>query len=184
MPRAILTRTDSNLIRQVPAPLLLVRETEWPRLSLVAVAVDSCHPADYPPALDQEMTGIGRRLGSALSGKVELLHVLQNPPHLPGETVSAHERAQTHARARAAVGRLAGDSGLAVHFSEGSGLEGLVGLVTQRDPAVLVMGAASRPRWQHSAGGGTAAKVLERTACDLLIVKPPGFVSPLLVTDD
>jgi hypothetical protein len=36
----------------------------------------------------------------------------------------------------------------------------------------------------HSAASGTAAQILERIRCDLLIVKPPGFISPLLVTDD
>jgi universal stress protein E len=184
VPRAMLTRTDTNLIRQIPAPLLLVRETEWPRRPLVAVAVDPCHPADYPPALDQAMAGIGRRLGDALDGHVELLHVLQDPPHLPGDKVGVLERAQAHAKARAAVERLAGDSGLAVHYTEGRGLDGLVSLAARREPTVLVMGVASRPRWQHSAGGGTAATVLERAECDLLAVKPPGFVSPLLVTDD
>lgn len=184
VPRSMLTHTDWNLVRQVPAALLLVRETTWPRRPRVAVAVDPCHPADYPPALDQAMVGIGRRLGEALGGDVELLHVLQNPPHLPGETVSAHERAQAHSRARAAVERLAREAGIDAHYTEGSGLDGLVRLATQREPAVLVMGVAARPRWQHSVGGGTAARVLERTACDLLVVKPPGFVSPLLVTDD
>lgn len=184
LPRAMLTRTDWNLIRQVPSPLLLVRETEWPRRPLIAVAVDPCHPADYPPALDQAMASIGRRISDALDGELELLHVLQDPPHLPGERVVAHERAEAHARARAAVERLARDANVDVHFTEGSGLEGLARLAAQLEPSVLVMGVAARPRWQHSVGGGTAARLLERTACDLLVVKPPGFVSPLLVTDD
>jgi universal stress protein E len=50
-------------------------------------------------------------------------------------------------------------------------------------PDVLVMGTETRPRPAHGAVGGTAARVLEQVDCDLLVVKPPGFVSPLRVTD-
>ena len=32
-------------------------------------------------------------------------------------------------------------------------------------------------------GGGTAAEVLRRTECDLLVVKPAGFVSLVMVTE-
>jgi universal stress protein E len=62
--------------------------------------------------------------------------------------------------------------------------DGLVRLVEEHAPDVLVMGAVARPRWVHSAASGTAAQVLGRIGCDLLVVKPPGFVSPLLVTED
>ena len=47
------------------------------------------------------------------------------------------------------------------------------------NPLVLGVGDDSA-----ESGGGTAAQVLRRIACDLLVVKPPGFVSPLLVTED
>jgi nucleotide-binding universal stress UspA family protein len=45
------------------------------------------------------------------------------------------------------------------------------------------LGAAARPRWENAAASGTAAQLLEQLACDLLVVKPEGFVSPLLLRD-
>jgi universal stress protein E len=65
----------------------------------------------------------------------------------------------------------------------GDPCEGLLRLARVGTPDILVMGAAARPRSVHSPVGGTAARMLERMNCDLLVLKPPGFVSPLLVTD-
>ncbi|MEP7242073.1 MAG: hypothetical protein ABI885_00145 [Gammaproteobacteria bacterium] len=48
-------------------------------------------------------------------------------------------------------------------------------------PAVLVMGVAARQRFSGSAS--TASQVLEQTDCDLLVGKPAGFISPVLVTN-
>jgi universal stress protein E len=184
MPRVTLTRTDWNLIRQVPAPLLLVRRKPWPEHPRIAVSVDPCHPADRPAALDEAMVDEGRSIANALTGEVDVVHVLQTPPHLPGEKVPAQQKAAVHASARSAVERLARRADCSVRFGEGDPATGIIHLARESNANVLVMGAVARPRWVHSAASGTAAQILERIDCDLLIVKPPGFVSPLLVTDD
>lgn len=184
MPRVTLTRTDWILIRQIPAPLLLVRRKPWPQHPRVAVGVDPCHTAERPALLDETLVEQGRSVADALVGELELLHVLQTPPHLPGEVVSAQTKVEAHAKARSAVEALAHRADCAVRYGEGRAASGIVSLVREREPSVLVMGAVARPRWVHSAASGTAAQVLEHIGCDLLIMKPPGFVSPLLVTDD
>jgi len=184
MPRVTLTRTDWNLIRQIPAPLLLVRRTPWPEHPRIAAGVDPCHPADRPAVLDEAIVDQGRSIADALAGDLDLFHVLQTPPHLPGDHVSAQHTAAVHSHARSAVQQLAHRAACGVRFREGGTAAGIVQLVQECGPSVLVMGAVARPRWVHSAASGTAAQILERINCDLLIVKPPGFISPLLVTDD
>jgi universal stress protein E len=184
MRRVSLTRTDWILIRQIPAPLLLVRRTPWPSAPRVLVSVDPCHPADHPPALDEALIESGRSVANALAADMEVVHVLQNPPHLPRDPVSPELKNVYQERACAAVTRLAQRAGVGVRFADGAVDAGIVKLVDQTQPSILVMGAVARPRWVHSAASGTAAQILERIRCDLLIVKPPGFISPLLVTDD
>jgi universal stress protein E len=184
MPRVSLTRTDWILIRQIPAPLLLVRRRSWPQRPRIAVGVDPCHPVDHPPALDEALVESGRSIANALVGEMELVHVLQNPPHLPREEVPSDLKKAYRERASRAVTRLAERAGVGVSFTEGAPDVGIVALVNQTEADILVIGAVARPRWVHSAASGTAAQILERISCDLLIVKPPGFVSPLLVTDD
>lgn len=185
MPRAALTRTDWNLIRQIPASLLLVGSQPWRPAPRVAVAVDPGHTVEHPAHLDEALVEEGSELSALLGAQLELYHVLQTPPHLPGEPVPPQQKEDAHACARLGAQRLARRAGAtAVRTTEGRVIDGLAQLVAEHTPDVLVMGAVARPRWAHSAASGTAAQVLERIACDLLVVKPPGFVSPLLVTED
>jgi universal stress protein E len=184
MPRAMLTRTDWNLIRQVPAPLLLVRARPWPVPPRIGAAVDPCHPADRPVALDEAITRAGRALADTLDGVLDVYHVLQTPPHLPGEAVPDEERVRAHGEACAAVERLAARVAATARFDAGPVVEGLTRAAQTYVPDVLVVGAVARSRSGHSAASGTAVRLLERTDCDLMVVKPPGFVSPLLVTDE
>lgn len=183
--RVALTRTDWNLIRQVPASLLLVGSQPWQAKPRLAVAVDPGSNADHPLHMDETLVEEARELAGILEGTLELFHVLQNPPHLPGEPVSPEEKEDAHAHARQCTNRLARRvEAAAVRIGEGRLVDGLVRLVSEYAPDILVMGAVARPRWVHSAASGTAAQIMERIACDLLVVKPPGFVSPLLVTED
>ena len=184
MSRATLGRTDWSLIRQLPAPLLLTRAQGWKSPPRICAAVDPCHPADRPVALDAEIVEYSRVLADALEGSLDVCHVLQTPPHLPGDTVTHEQKAAAHARARSLVKELAWRGAATTQFAEGAAAEGLKRLVQERKPDVLVMGASSRSRWTHAGPAGTAAQILESLECDLMVIKPPGFVSPLLVTED
>jgi universal stress protein E len=176
--------TDWNLIGQVPSDLLLVRPGVWPATPRLAAALDPLHPADRPPALDQRLLHAGRDLAALLQGSFAVFHVLQGPAHLPGDAVPVEQVEAAHAAARAAIDSLALGAGATPCYSQGSVVEGLVQLATAHAPDILLMGAVARPRSVHANAGGTAARVLDGIACDMLVLKPPGFVSPLLTTLD
>ena len=184
LPHAQLTHTDWLLIRQLPVPLLLVRPTPWTSPPRILAAVDPCRPADRPLTLDQRIVDLGRALADALEGSLNVGHVLQSPPHLPEDHVSHEQKAAAHVRDRNAVKELAWRVAAASRFAEGSAAQGLLHLVSEYRPDVLVMGAVARLRGAHAVPGGTAARILENLNADLLVVKPPGFVSPLMCTDD
>lgn len=178
-------QTDWILIRQIPMPLLLVRAAAWPSHPRIGVAVDPCHPADRPVSLDDAMIGTATSIGRALTGRIELLHTLEGPPHLPGDQVNDETREAATARDKAAVRHLADRNGIspnAIHFSSGLIPDGILQLAESVLPDVLVIGAAGRARFQCSAAS-TASTVLEFVECDLLVIKAPGFVSPALVTE-
>jgi universal stress protein E len=177
-------RTDWNLIRQVPCALLLVRAGDWSSPPRVAAAVDPLRPAERPVALDERIVQTGHALAGMLQGSLEVVHVLQAPPHLPGERVTHGQKADAHAQARDAVEQLATVANAPTHYAEGAAAEGLVQLARERTPDVLVIGAVARTRAGLWPPGGAAARILEHVDCDLLVVKPAGFVSPLLVSGD
>jgi universal stress protein E len=177
--------TDWVLIRHLPMPLLLVRPTPWSEAPTIAVSVDPGHVAERPAQLDSSLVSLGRSIGQAVSGQLQIVHALEGPAHLPGEPVSADKRRHALDQQRAAVheiARCAHVADNAVRFAERSIPDGIVDLVREAHPAILVMGVAARQRYPGSAAS-TASQVLEQTDCDLLVLKPLGFVSPALVRD-
>jgi universal stress protein E len=187
--RAPITFTDWILIRQVPAPLLLVRAEPWPEHLRITVSCDPCHPAVRTPRIDEAMLDLGCTLGDALRADLDVMHVLEAPPHLPGEPVAPQARLAHHAAARVVVENLVAERNsrgvrIPLHFEQGGIAESIIQFTLREKPHLLIMGAAPRPRWAYAAAGGTAAQILESIPCDMLVIKPPGFVSPLLVTDE
>jgi universal stress protein E len=181
--------TDWTLIRQIPVPLLLVRPQPWPERPKIAVGVDPLHPAQRPEALDESLIAVSQEFANALRGTIDALHVLQEPPHLPGEAVAAESRQAAHAHAREEVTRLVvrRDSTLnpiALNFKQGAVASSVLGFAAEYGTNILVMGSGAHSRWRQSGASGTAAQILESLPCDLLVVRPPGYVSPLLVTEE
>jgi len=180
--------TDWTLIAQLPAPLLLVRPEPWPGHPVIAVGVDPCHIADRPESLDQTLVSLGCLFANGLGGHLEAWHVLESPPHLPGEPAAPLEVARATGAARDTVDRVVAiasnmPTSIPTYFLDGAVATALAARAEECKPDVLMLGAAARPRWSHSAASGTAAQILEQIQCDLLVVKPEGFVSPLLVHD-
>ncbi|HTU67585.1 MAG TPA: universal stress protein [Steroidobacteraceae bacterium] len=181
--------TDWTLIRQIPVPLLLVRATPWPSRPHVTVGIDPLHPAQRPAALDEEMVQLAGDVARATRGTVDALHVLQEPPHLPGDPVTPEARALAHDHAREEcrqlVARARDDTTpVDLHFTRGRIAPGVLGFVAAHATDILVLGSGAHSRWRQTGASGTAAQILEFLACDLLVVRPPGYLSPLLVTDD
>jgi universal stress protein E len=175
---------DHVLITQLPMPLLLVRAEQWGEHPSVASSVDPCRPWERPVELDESVVGLGASIGRALGGVSCAVHVLEGPPHLPGEVVTERERRAAFERRRAQVLALPCLTSLddrEIRFVEERVPEGIVHLANEMRPSILVMGVAARQR-AGDLDGGTAGEVLRRTCCDLLVVKPAGFVSLVMET--
>jgi universal stress protein E len=185
VPGSGLTDTDRNLIRLLDAPLLLVRDRPWSSQPVVAVAVDPCRPTERPVALDEALFATGCSVAASLAGHIELLHVLEPAPHLPGATVEAEVQREADERALAAVQALVRPHCApvtAVRSKRGRIPEKLVEMTRDLCPDLLVIGAAARDRLTHLGSSTTAGQVMQQIECDMLIVRPPGYVSPLMST--
>jgi universal stress protein E len=186
--RTLFSSTDWNLIRDCPAPLWLVKPTPLDR-PVVLAAVDPAHEHDKPASLDERVLDEATSLATALNGELHVYHgydtladiatagaLAMNPTPIPTEELSA--RAETeHAEA---FRSLMADRGIAdghQHLLPGEPSTVLPGLAGTLHAAVVVMGAVARSRLQHAVIGSTAERVLDKLPCDVVIVKPPGFVS-------
>lgn len=185
IPHSDVTNTDVTLIRQLPSALLLVRAHPWSSPPSVAVAVDPCQPAERSAALDDALLDHATSLSQAFGGRLSVVHALRNAPHLPERPVEPDVKERIDRESRATVealaeGRRADPS---FFFPRGPTRPALLAFVQQHRPDILVMGSAARQRWMNSVPGGTAVELLEHLQCDLWVVKQPGFVSSLLISD-
>ncbi|NHA14949.1 universal stress protein [Thioalkalivibrio sp. XN279] len=165
--RATLSAADWQLIRICPAPLLLAKGRDWPQHPRLLAAVDPSHRDDRHARLDHAILDLAERLGSALQAQSHVAHCVAGG--------AARE-------ATAAVNALLADRSIPapqLHLIEGRPEQELPRLAAEFEADVLLAGGISRSRVEQVFVGGTAERLLDRAECDLLVVKPPGFRSPL-----
>jgi len=173
--RALFTNTDWHLIRSCPAPLWLVKpDIEFTRPVFLA-AVDPLHEGDKPAALDTRLLSEAFEYADELGGVVHAFHAF-NPfvePDDPARVEEAHDSAMQQLVDAVQVPEER------THVRAGNTVEVLPQLAVETDAAVVVMGAVSRGRLEHAIVGSTAENVLDLLPCDVLVIKPKGFVSPV-----
>ena len=185
--RTVLTNTDWNLIRTCPAPLLLAKPVDWHRPPRVLAAVDPGHEADPEGALEDAILVQGADLAAWLGGELHVVHAffpaeliasasaLAAAPVVDGGAISELVD-QERTRVREALAALAGRHGLAptqVHLKQGTAPQVLCDTATELPADVVVLGAIARSRLSDMLLGSTAERVLDRIACDILVVKLP-----------
>jgi len=190
--RAVLTATDWHLIRTCPAPLLLARSGRWADAPRLLAAVDPSHVDDRHARLDGAILDQAETLAGALGGEAWVAHCYLSMPALEsaaafpmlpealGSSVEDFAGDLVHQRRTAVLRLLEGRSIPAgrLRLAEGRPEAELPRLAKDLEIDVLVAGAVSRSRLEQVFIGGTAERLLDRVGCDLLVVQPPGFVSP------
>lgn len=175
--RWVLANTDWELIRQCPCPVWFVRSPEMPMAPRILVAVDPFHAHDKPAALDERLVHSARVVSQQFGGRVSLVHAC----HIP--EAARPLRSLILARAKQAMEDLGARHGVEACEVKTGSPEQVIPALERRDGAdLLVMGAVSRSIEAHPVIGNTAERIIDRVACDLLVIKPPGFKVPVLTT--
>jgi universal stress protein E len=189
--RALLTNTDWNLIRTCPMPLWLVKPTANPEIPTFVAAIDPMNQHDKPAALDDEILHLSKMLGDKLGGQVHAFHSYD--PRIAVATATANAyipvslpfdeiEKQMHEDHQKRFGEITSFHGLAddrAHLVAGLTHEELPEIARTLKADVVVMGAVARNRWKRLFIGATAERTLEHLPCDLLIVKPDWYKTPV-----
>ena len=198
--RALFTNTDWHLIRQCPAALWLVKQLPAPGQATVMAAVEPTHEHDEPAALDHKIIAQAQRLSVMFEHGLHLVHIYNVPTAavvsaysaLPAPTASPpteYERnvkqaEQFHADAIARLTKNIDCPADRIHLRQGNAVEMLPALAEELNAGVVVMGAVARSRLARAIIGSTAERTLDRFSCDIVIVKPDEFVSPVDANSD
>ena len=189
--RAFLTNTDWNLIRTCPIPLWLVKPNNLADTPVFVAAIDPMNQHDKPAALDDEILQLSKMLGSAVSGDVHAFHSYDPriavatatanayiPVSLPFDEIE-QQMHEDHEKRFNEITSFHGLDGDHSHLVAGLTHEELPAIAENLKADVVVMGAVARNRWKRLFIGATAERTLEHLPCDLLIVKPDWFQTPV-----
>lgn len=176
--RTLLSNTDWNLIRDCPVPLWLVKPREIAERPVVLAAIDPVHEHDKPAQLDDAIYKFGADLCARTNGTLHLVHAIATPL---GVELPANVRALVaaeHQRALETFLTTHPVPGDRVHAIEGLAHQCLQHAAADQRADLLVMGAVARRGLKKVLIGSTAARVLDRLPCDLLIIRPATVVVP------
>ncbi len=189
--RALLTNTDWNLIRTCPLPLWLVKPQSIAETPIFVAAIDPMHQHDKPAALDDEILHVGKAISRQVHGELHAFHSYDPriavatatanayiPVSLPFDEIEQqmHEDHQKRFNEITEFHKLDADKS---HLVAGLTHEELPLIAAQLNADVVIMGAVARNRWKRLFIGATAERTLEHLPCDLLIIKPDWFQTPV-----
>lgn len=192
--RLFLRNTDWELIRTCPAPLLFVKSPHEYRRPVIVAAVDPFHTHAKPADLDIRLIQAARLFARLLHGNVQVFHAYMPLLAATGGGVGTNEipvvlsegaQAAYDEHVENVVDKLAERERIpkaARHVAMGEVGEQLNALTRRTRASLVVMGAVSRSALERVFVGNTAERVLDKLPCDVLIVKPRGFVSKVART--
>ncbi|MDH5275104.1 MAG: universal stress protein [Gammaproteobacteria bacterium] len=163
--RWILSNTDWELIRSCPCPLWLVRSDSLPKKPTLLVAVDPGHADARRSRLDSRLLGAAQELAGRVGGAMAIVHA----DHADDSQLDAVER----------LAKRYGVPPARRYVIPGKTTQVLPEVAEMTSADVLVLGAVSRSRLHQPFIGTTAERVIDRVECDLFVVKPVGYKSPV-----
>jgi universal stress protein E len=189
--RAMLSNTDWSLIRTCPVPLWLVKPQDIPAEPNFLAAIDPMNEHDKPAALDDEILQISKMLSEKVGGSVHAFHSYDPriavatatanayiPVSLPFDEIELQMH-EDHQKRFREITSFHGIDEEHSHLKSGLTHEELSALAKEIQAGVVVMGAVARNRWKRLFIGATAERTLEHLPCDLLIIKPDWFHTPV-----
>lgn len=177
--------TDWELLRSAPVPVLLVKSSADYARAPVLAALDPAHTDDKPASLDMDILAYGSALAAAVGDHLHAVHAFNPLPPLSANQLLipqllAELEQQAYSEAQAALSPVLDQIGMEQrrrHLEEGFAIDVIESVQRRTGAQILVLGSVSRTGIKGLMIGNTAERMLDRVACDLLIVKPPDFVS-------
>lgn len=180
----IFTPTDWHIMRKAPVPVLLVKEHDWPIGGQIVAAVNVGVDIKEHVSLNEEITKQALHFAKLLSSNVHLVNSYSGTPaniviEIPEFDPTAyddiarqhHEQCmQTHSKKH----HISKDH---CHVDIGLPEEVIPKYAAQLDAELVVLGTVGRQGISAALIGNTAEHVIDKLNCDVLAIKPEGFVS-------
>ncbi len=191
--RSIFSNTDWNLIRACQIPLWLVKPGDAAADPKIIAAIDPFNEHDKPASLDHQMLQLGKSIAEDVDGDLHAFHSFDATAVIAatagagtafGPTFVAvpgieDQISESHQEKLEEISEQFGISRSHAHLASGLIQNELPALANEIGASVVIMGAISRNRLRRLYVGASAERTLEHLECDLLVVKPEWFQSPV-----
>lgn len=178
---------DWQLIAECPVPLLIMRDQSWSAHPRIAALVDPFHDNDAPKILDHEILDNSLSLVDLLLGELHVVHCFHSIPqaaifdeHLTIDYAALHEKVKTqHSAQLQALVDKEGLKSAILHLEDGEVHSVVPKMVERERIEVLAMGSIARGVLDRLLMGSSVERIVDHVNCDILLVKQPGFISPV-----
>ncbi|MCK7544570.1 universal stress protein [Marinobacter bryozoorum] len=171
------TPTDWHLIRECPAPVMLVAENKWNKARPILAAVDLSSDKPVKKALNHRIIAQARQLADALGTDLHLVHALHTSVILADLDLvdtDARDR-KRQAALKPQVEHLCHTWHLKpehVHIASGPAQKVIPSTANRIKADMVVIGTSGKTGLAAMVIGNTAEKVLTHLRTDLLAIKP------------
>jgi universal stress protein E len=171
------TSTDWELLRNCPAPVLLVSQKRWHKVKPVMVALDLSTTVASKKALNETVLASAKRLAAALGVDLEIIVALEVPTLLADlDLVDPDSYARDiRKQMQPAIDKLAAKFDLpesAFYCKRGPVEKVITSRAAKVRAQIVVMGTVGRKGVKARLLGNTAEKVLRHLKTDVLAIKP------------
>ncbi|KOO03428.1 universal stress protein UspE [Vibrio nereis] len=182
----IFTPTDWHLLRKCPCPVLLVKNAEWPENSSIIASVHVGSENETHLGLNDSMVEQLKSLTERLGAEPYLVNAYPVTPanitiELPEFDPATYTDAVRghHLTAMKALRQKHGYDDEQTIVEQGLP-EDIIPEVAERvNAAMVIIGTTGRTGLSAVFIGNTAEHVIDKINCDVLALKPKGYISPL-----
>lgn len=186
--------TAIKLMRKSPVPVWALKPAPRIRFPKILAAIDPAPAETGDNRLNDEILSLAAAIARAEKGHLDILHcwrltgesLLASGRTRIAESARRQLRAQREQHARQGVDECLRSHGLEdiahqVHLEHGRVERILPAFIESQAIDLVVMGTLSRTGIAGLIAGNTAEKVFHTADCSVMAVKPPDFVSPVLL---
>ena len=187
----IFTPTDWHLLRKCPCPVWMVKDQPWPEGGKAVVAVNLASEEDYHNSLNEKLVKETIQLADQVNHtEVHLVGAYPVTPiniaiELPEFDPSVYNdaiRGQHLLAMKALRQKFSIDENM-THVEKGLPEEVIPDLAEHLQAGIVVLGTIGRTGISAAFLGNTAEQVIDHLRCDLLVIKPDEFQTPIELDD-
>ncbi|MFC0179438.1 universal stress protein UspE [Thorsellia kenyensis] len=183
----IFTPTDWHVLRKCPCPVWMVKDKPWPEGGTALVAVNLSSEESYHASLNEKLISESIELASHVDKtEVHLVTAYPETPiniaiEIPDFDPSAYNDAirGQHLLAMKSLRQKFEIDEDKTHVLSGSAEQIIPQKSNELQAGIVVIGTMGRTGLSAAFIGNTAEEVINHITCDLLVIKPNGFSSPV-----